>query len=99
MPDVIVASYGAWKSPISADMLAKSGVSSGWLETHGEDVYWVEGRPSEGGRYVVVRRTPDGVVSDITPEDYNARTLVHEYGGGMYWLHNRSVYFTNVRAL
>ena len=95
MPDAIVSPYGTWKSPISADLLAKSGVSAGWLETHDEDVYWVEMRPGEGGRYVVVRRTPDGEVSDITPGDFNARTLVHEYGGGMYWLHDHSVYFTN----
>src|SRR3989454_6889343 len=61
----------------------------------GRDVYWLEMRPSEGGRYVVVRRTPDGRTSDATPPGFNARTTVHEYGGGSYLPANGVVYFSN----
>ena len=50
----------------------------------GESLYWIELRPTENGRYVVVRRAPDGETADVTPEGRSARTLVHEYGGGMY---------------
>ena len=55
-----------------------------WPQSAGESLYWTELRPLEDGRYVVVRRAPDGEIADVTPPDVSARTLVHEYGGGMY---------------
>src|SRR5437870_12328864 len=61
----------------------------------GPDVYWLEQRPTEGGRYVVVRRTPDGRTSDVTPAGFNARTTVHEYGGGSYLPASGVLYFSN----
>jgi dipeptidyl aminopeptidase/acylaminoacyl peptidase len=59
------------------------------------DVYWVEGRPQEGGRYVLVRRRPDGATADVIPPPFNARTRVHEYGGGAAVLRDGVVYFSN----
>ena len=52
-------------------------------------------RPSEGGRQVIVRRTAGGETTDINPPDFNARTRVHEYGGGDYLAHAGQVYFSN----
>jgi dipeptidyl aminopeptidase/acylaminoacyl peptidase len=69
-------------------------VGLGQLALDGEDVYWSESRPSEGGRQVVVRRTPDGKIEDVTPQGYNARTRVHEYGGA-YMVDDGTVYFSN----
>ena len=77
-----VAPYGTWVSPITGDVVASAGVGLAWLQTAGEDVFWIELRPLEEGRYVVVRRRADGTVADVTPPGFNARTLVHEYGGG-----------------
>ena len=48
----------------------------------GDDIYWIEGRPQESGRNVLVRRRIDGSIEDVTPADFNVRTRVHEYGGG-----------------
>ncbi len=87
--------YGTWRSQISADLLATAGVSLSQLSVEGTSIYWIEGRPMEQGRYVLVQRTPDGQINDVTPTDYNARTLVHEYGGGMYWVQDSIVYFSN----
>ncbi len=87
--------YGTWRSQVSADLLATAGVSLSQLQVEDSTVYWVEGRPLEQGRYVIVKRTPDGQISDVTPPGYNARTLVHEYGGGMYWVRDEIVYFSN----
>jgi dipeptidyl aminopeptidase/acylaminoacyl peptidase len=56
------------------------------------DVYWLEGRPAEGGRIVLVRRRADGSVDDVTPYDMNVRTRVHEYGGGAYAVGNGDVF-------
>ncbi|HSL96034.1 MAG TPA: hypothetical protein VLA35_08980, partial [Thermoleophilia bacterium] len=78
------APYGSWRSPITASRIAEGAVSLGWPQAVGAALYWVEMRPKEGGRYVVVRRGPDGLITDVTPAGVNARTLVHEYGGGMY---------------
>jgi dipeptidyl aminopeptidase/acylaminoacyl peptidase len=89
------ASYGAWRSPITPDLLAAAGVGLGALYTDGPNVYWVEGRPLEKGRSVLVKRTPDGQVGDVTPAGFNTRTMVHEYGGGAYIPHGDTVYFSN----
>ena len=90
-----IAPYGTWRSPISASLVATAGIALGWVQASGEDVYWVEMRPTEGGRYVIVRRTPDGQMSDVTPPGFNARTLVHEYGGGAYTLSGSTAFFSN----
>jgi len=60
-----------------------------------QDVYWVEGRPEEGGRNVVVKRGRDGRVADVTPPDTNVRTRVHEYGGAAYAVSCGVVYFSD----
>ncbi len=60
-----------------------------------EDIYWVELRPNEGGRQVVVRRTKDAQTKDVTPPGFSARTTVHEYGGLPYLAVDGTVYFSN----
>jgi dipeptidyl aminopeptidase/acylaminoacyl peptidase len=90
-----VSPHGSWKSPISAKDVAGGGVGLGGVSVDGEDVYWIERRPDEGGRSVIVRRKADGSAEDITPPPFNARTRVHEYGGGDFAAHDGTVYFSN----
>ena len=90
-----VAPYGSWKSPITSDLIVSATVGLGQIALDGAETYWVELRPSEGGRNCVVRRTPDGTVSDVTPQGFNARTRVHEYGGGDFAVRDGAVYFAN----
>ena len=61
----------------------------------GADEYWIEMRPTEGGRAVIVRREASGAISDVNPPPFNARTRVHEYGGGDYTVRDGAVYFSN----
>src|SRR5690349_1541686 len=89
------APYGSWKSPITPDLIVSETVQLGFIMLDGQDTYWIEGRPSEGGRSVIVRRTPDGRLTDMIPFPFNARTRVHEYGGGDYIVHNGTIYFSN----
>jgi dipeptidyl aminopeptidase/acylaminoacyl peptidase len=89
------APYGSWKSPITSDLIASETIGLGQIALDGQDVYWVETRPMEGGRYVIVRRTPDGRTTDVTPPPFNARTRVHEYGGGAFAVADGAVYFSN----
>jgi len=78
MPDPIVAAYGAWKSPISSDLIVSTTIALGEIQLDGDDIYWSELRPTEGGRNVIVRRSADGAVTDMTPPGFNARSTVHE---------------------
>src|SRR5690348_762957 len=61
----------------------------------GDDLYWSELRPYEGGRIVVCKRAADGAIGDVTPQGFNARSRVHEYGGGHYAVKDGVVFFTN----
>jgi dipeptidyl aminopeptidase/acylaminoacyl peptidase len=91
-----VAPYGSWTSPLTTDLITSKFVGlRGNLVLDGEDIYWIESRPTEGGRSVIVRRTPDGAMTDVIPPPFNARTRVHEYGGGAYTVHKGVVYFSN----
>ena len=90
-----VAPYGSWKSPISADLISTGGRRIIEAVADGEDIYWIEMRPTENGRYVIVRRTPDGQTTDVTPTTFSARTRVHEYGGAALVVNDGTVYFSN----
>ena len=62
-----IAPYGSWKSPITSDLFVKEALTLSQIRLDGEDVYWVEMRPSQGGRQVIVRQTADGERQDVTP--------------------------------
>ena len=91
----VLSGYGTWKSPLTASRVTAGALRFDHLVVDGDDLYWSEGRASEGGRYVVVRRTPDGEIRDVTPAAFNVRTRVHEYGGAAYTVHRGTVYFSN----
>jgi len=63
----------------------------------GDDLYWSELRPDEAGRIVVCRRDKNGAIADITPPGFNARTRVHEYGGGHFAVSGGTVWFVNFK--
>ena len=87
--------FGTWPSPISAEMLAEAGVSLSEVRLSGEATLWVEGRPNEGGRRVIVRAAPYSEPSDVTPAGFSVRTTAHEYGGGSFWTSGEAVVFSN----
>lgn len=96
MADRKVLPYGSWPSPISVDMAVSSSLDLREPRFDGEDLYWTEGRPQERGRQVIVRwNERDGAV-DVTPPEFNARTMAHEYGGGWYAVAAGTVYFANL---
>ena len=78
------APYGSWPSPIAAADLASSGHPVEGGRYVGDDVWWSELRPSEGGRVAVRRLGLDDEPEDVLPAPWNARTRVHEYGGGAW---------------
>ncbi len=90
-----VAPYGSWKSPITSDLIVSETIGLGQIALDDDDIYWIEMRPAEGGRNVVVRRTPDGRTRDVTPAPFNVRTRVHEYGGGAFVVSDGILYCTH----
>lgn len=95
MDDAKVAPYGGWRSPITTDLIVQGSIGLSQVQVDGTDIYWVESRPTEGGRNVLVRRSPDGRQADLTPAPFNVRTRVHEYGGGAYLVHQGEAFFVN----
>lgn len=89
------AAYGSWRSPIAADLITSSTVGLGQIALDGDDIYWSELRPSEQGRTAIVRSCANHSLEDVTPASFNVRTRVHEYGGGSFFVCNRTVYFSN----
>lgn len=89
-----IADYGTWTSPITTDLIVADAVRLGFPLAHGESVYWLEGRPAEKGRVVIVRYEDD-IALDLTPAPLNARTRTHEYGGRAYTVADGTVYFSN----
>lgn len=91
------APFGSWKSPLTAEFVTGAGVRLGgaWLDGEG-GIVWLEGRPAEKGRNVLVREASGGAAKeDLTPGEFNVRTRVHEYGGGAACVHGDTVVFSN----
>ena len=85
--------YGEWPSPISAAQVARSGAHVTGAVFHADAVWWAETRPDEGGRVAICRQDADGIVAEVLPAPWNARTRVHEYGGGAWAVVDDSVVF------
>lgn len=80
----IAAPYGSWTSPIGAADLAAGGHPVEGGRYVGDEIWWAELRPTEGGRTSIRRSGLDNQPVDILPAPWNARTRVHEYGGGAW---------------
>ncbi|MEO6629676.1 MAG: prolyl oligopeptidase family serine peptidase [Aquihabitans sp.] len=96
--------FGSWPSPITAARLVEGAAGVSEMRADGDDIWWNEQRPGEGGRYQLVRRGVDGARHDLFPawdpdgapnEKWNARTAVLEYGGGAWTVRNGVVVFAN----
>ena len=92
---VDIAPYGTWPSPITTDLLVSQSISLGGATIRPEGLYWLEGRPTEAGRLVLVHEPNGGTPVDLTPAPFNARSRVHEYGGGAWLVDDAGIFFVN----
>lgn len=90
----MLAAYGSWSSPLTADTILASSIGLVAVVLDGDNIYWLEARPQEKGRNVLVRYA-GGRTEDITPAPFNVRTRVHEYGGGAFVIDQGTIYFSN----
>jgi dipeptidyl aminopeptidase/acylaminoacyl peptidase len=96
MSDAQRIPYGAWPSPITADRAAAGSVGLRETRAIGDATTWLERRPREQGRSVVVRSGAGAEPVDVTPLGVSVRTRVHEYGGGSYAVDGTTTYFVNL---
>ncbi|KAL7262077.1 hypothetical protein ACSBR1_000456 [Camellia fascicularis] len=99
-PDKITAPYGSWKSPITSDIV--SGAEKRLGGTAVDDLgrlFWLESRPAESGRAVLVKalENPGDEPIDITPKEFSVRSVAQEYGGGAFKIVADSVIFSNYK--
>ena len=90
-----MTSYGSWTTPITSELVVRAAAVLGAVAVEGDQVWWSELRPEEGGRTQIVHKLGDGPAVDLLPAGFNARTAVHEYGGGAWWASGHSVWFAN----
>ncbi|MGQ0576802.1 MAG: S9 family peptidase [Pseudonocardia sp.] len=84
--------YGSWPTPITSALVGAAAVRLSKVAVDSDAVVWSEGRPAEEGRTQLVRRV-GGAVTDLLPDGSNARTGVHEYGGGAWWVRDGVTWF------
>jgi hypothetical protein len=93
--------YGTWPSPITSKAITAGSVKLGGVHYHNNQVYWLEGRPQEGGRNVLVKYDPSSIAKserngvDVSPKESNVRTRVHEYGGGAVVFGKEQIYYSD----
>ncbi len=90
-----VQPFGTWRTPVTSELVVAHAVRLSDVAVDGDEVLWSEERPAEEGRIELVRRSTDGTTVDLLGHGFNARTAVHEYGGGAWWTHDGVVWFAN----
>jgi len=87
--------FGSWPSKISAEMITRAAPGLNHLQSSGNTLFWVENRPWEAGRNVIMCQTFDGTIKDLLPARYSCNSKVHEYGGMAYTVSDQKLYFVN----
>lgn len=87
--------FGTWPSSLSAEKVASAAPKINHIQCCNHLVTWVESRPNEGGRNVIIGRSKNGLIKDLIPAPYSHYSRVHEYGGMAYALSENSIYFVN----
>ena len=90
-----IAPYGSWASTLDAERIARAGLRLGQLALAGAAVVWSEGRAADQGRNVLVRANPGVTLRDLAPAPWNARSRVHEYGGGAFAPAGEDLFFVH----
>ena len=87
--------FGTWPSPINAELITKAAPSLNFIQSQGDKLFWVEGRPWDAGRSVIMCRDSAGTIRDLLPPPFSHHSKVHEYGGMAYAANQTHLYFVN----
>ncbi|HEX3460191.1 MAG TPA: hypothetical protein VHT49_04745, partial [Acidimicrobiales bacterium] len=89
-----VARFGWWPSPFTAARVAAGKVSRSGLLADQSSFFWLESRPEDGGRQVMVT-DQGGAPVDVSPATVSIRSRVHEYGGGAATVSGGVLYYVD----
>lgn len=89
------APYGYWESPISVESVLASATTPLYPQRVQGWNFWLEARPAQKGRQVIVAQMPDGSKRELLPAEFSARSQFLEYGGCPYWLADSQLFFIN----
>ena len=87
--------FGTWPSTISAQLITQAAPRLSFIQSDNDNLYWVEGRPWDAGRNVIMCRDSAGTIRDLLPSPFSHYSKVHEYGGMAYTLCADHLYFVN----
>ena len=87
--------FGTWPSTISAELITQAAPRLSFIQSDNDNLYWVEGRPWDAGRNVIMCRDSAGIIRDLLPSPFSHYSKVHEYGGMAYTLCGDYLYFVN----
>ena len=87
--------FGTWPSTISAELITQAAPRLSFIQSYDDNLYWVEGRPWDAGRNVIMCRDSTGTIRDLLPSPFSHYSKVHEYGGMAYTVHGDQLYFVN----
>ncbi len=90
MPQSIA--HGHWPSPITPELLTRDSVRLAEVQLVGDRVYWLESRPDEGGRNVLMQQQLGKEPRELLDASISVRTRAHEYGGGSYLATEEAIY-------
>jgi len=85
--------YGSWESIFTPEKIIEGGLRFNEIRIDNHDIYFLEGRPSESGRSVIIKHNQDGTTTDVISKKFNSRNAVHEYGGGSFVVKDEIVFF------
>ena len=91
----IVADYGTWASPITAQTISAGSRSLSYPCVVADTTFWLEGIAAEGGRVALLSCGPGTARKVLTDAPFNVRSRLHEYGGGAYLVDADTIYFSN----
>lgn len=89
--------FGFWPSPISSAALTQASVTPSYPQFAQGVLFWLETRPAEQGRGVIVAQLPDGTKRDLLPAGFSARSQLLEYGGCPYLVAGEQLIFCNAQ--
>lgn len=87
--------YGSWPSSISSKLLTQQSVRLGEPQITPSCSYWVESRPQEQGRAVLMQKPHSAEASEVLSAQFSVRSTAHEYGGGSYLVSDGAIFFIN----
>lgn len=94
-PAPVIAPFGSWVSPLTAEALSGGEVSFQDLRSANDRLYWTETEPAAGGISGLYSMGRDTAASAVSPVGTNVRTRVHEYGGAPYVVVGDTVYYSD----